>query len=282
MGSVGGLTTSLNEAANSAREELALALRYEADHAQLDPSLRLRFVPMHFDPETAEYLARCARFRGGVLKTALQRTLRCYMSDFNANGVLDMYPMYLLGTERWRQLLGPTAGRLLDVGAGSGDITVKLAPLFDRVTTTEVSGAMSFRLRRRGFECASLDVALEGVPNGPYDVITCLNVLDRTRYPRRLLDQLRNGLAPGGRLVVAMPLPYDPVYYDGARTLPPEEPLGCRSETWESAAAELIYDEIERVGLHVTHFTRAPYLSGGDSKRALYELDDLVAVCERS
>jgi SAM-dependent methyltransferase len=262
----------------SSRSPLALEHGCELDRLPLP--LRTRFVRLEHDADAREYVALAEARRSGTTRTLLQRTLRWYMSDFDANGLLDMYPMYLLGTAQWRKLLGSAArGRLLDVGAGSGDVTVRLAPLFAEVVTTETSAAMSWRLRKRGFRCENYDVGLDGVPTGPYDVISCLNVLDRTRRPLSLLRHVKAGLAPGGRLVLSLPLPYSPHYYDGSRTLDPEEPLPIASPHWESGAALLVDRVLEPLGLELETFTRAPYLSGGDSKQAVYELDAAVCVC---
>lgn len=263
--------------------ELDLQLRHDCDLDALPPALRGRFVLLDHDADARAYVEAVTENRRGRVRTLLQRTLRHYVSDFDANGVLDMYPMFVLGTEQWRKLLGgPGGGRLLDVGAGSGDVTARLAPLFDSVTTTEISSAMAYRLRRRGFACHTLDVALEGVPAGPYDVITCLNVIDRTRLPRTLLERLRDGLAPGGKLVLAVPLPYTPLYYDGPSTRDPEEPLGCDAQDWEAAVVELSERVLAPLGLDVQRWGRTPYLSGGDAERPIYELDDAVLVLSRS
>jgi SAM-dependent methyltransferase len=63
--------------------------------------------------------------------------------------------MFTLSREQVRVLL-PTIARLpdaslLDVGAGDGGVTARMAPLFRSVTATEVSGPMCRRLRRRGY-----------------------------------------------------------------------------------------------------------------------------------
>jgi SAM-dependent methyltransferase len=200
-------------------------------------------------------------------------------SDFDVNGALGMYRMHLLGTDQWRRLLGN--GRIascLDVGAGSGDVTARLAPLCDQVHTTEVSRAMAWRLRRRGFACSRVDVTAEGAPQGAWDLVTCLNVLDRCARPKALIEAVRRALAPGGRLVLSLVLPYDPFYYDGARTPEPEEKLACTSAIWEVAAGQLLLGELPRFGLEAEAFTRAPYLSAGDARRERYVLDAVVAV----
>jgi len=84
-------------------------------------------------------------------------------------------------------------------------------------------------------------------------------------------------LAPGGTLVVSMPLPYDPCWYDGPRTRDPLERLPLRAERWESAAGELAA-HLEDHGGQVVAMTRAPYLSGGDRHEPLYVLDAAIVV----
>lgn len=46
--------------------------------------------------------------------------------------------------------------------------------------------------------------------DGPWDVISCLNVLDRCSRPTDLLRQMHKSLTPGGRVVIALVLPYQP------------------------------------------------------------------------
>ena len=116
----------------------------------------------------------------------------------------------------------------------------------------------------------------------PYQAIACLNVLDRCPYPIALLDQLLESLSPGGLLLVAMPLPYRPMFYDGATALEPAERLPCKAETWEESARALVEQVLLARGLEVLALTRVPYLSGGDAARPFYELDDVVVVCRVS
>jgi SAM-dependent methyltransferase len=259
-----------------------LALRYGCDRQRLPAHLAERFAELGPDEELANWLEAADRHRASWAKTGAQRLLRQYVSDFDANAVLAVYPMYLLSSAQWRRLLGPAPGqRLLDVGAGSGDVTSKLAPLFEEIITTEVSRGMAWKLRRRGFRCLNLDAATEPLPDCPYDVISCLNVLDRCRLPLSLLARLREALADGGQGAFAVPLPYSPHVYDGPQTLDPTERLACRADTWEEAAAELCTLVLEPLGYVVQSLSRAPYLSGGDSKRPVYELDAAIIVCRR-
>jgi hypothetical protein len=51
------------------------------------------------------------------------------------------------------------------------------------------------------------------------------------------------------------------------------------SPGFEASACEFVLHALLALGLEVVAVSRAPYLSGGDSTRPLYELDDLLLVC---
>lgn len=260
----------------------SLYLRYDADVAALSPLLRDRFVPLARDAATDAFLERASTGRHSWWKTQLHRLLRQFMSDFDANGLLDMYPLFVASSEHWRALLGHTpVPRLLDVGAGSGGVTRTLQPLAERIVTTELSRHMAERLRRTGFECHELDLAERDLPGPPFELITCLNVLDRTGRPRRLLERLRGLLAPGGRLVIALVLPYEPFFYSGPNTIDPLERLACGDRQWEAAVSSLVERELQPLGLELSSVSRAPYLSFGDTDRGLYHLDDAILVLRK-
>jgi SAM-dependent methyltransferase len=262
------------------------SFRYRCELERLPARLADRFVELECDADTRAFLELSEARRAGKIRSLLHGSLRRVMSDFDINAVLDVYPMHLLGTAQWRTLLAsPSAGRvggsLLDVGAGSGDVTATLAPLFDTVLTIEPSRGMAWRLRRRGFRCRRIDAAATAIPEAPFDAIACLNVLDRCARPRSLIERLRDALAPGGRLLIALALPYSPFVYDGPLTLDPIERLPCEETEWERAVSSLCERVLEPAGLEIQALTRAPYLSGGDSRRARYEHDDVVLVCSK-
>ena len=260
---------------------VGLELRYRCDANALG-SHADRFRALEIDEATSEYLERAEHHRHGALKTALHGVFTSFASDFDVNGVLDMYRMHLLSTDQFRTLLGPRAtGTWLDIGAGSGDVTAQGAPLFDSVVTTEVSWAMSRRLRRRGFSCHRVDVTENEIPGGPYNVVSCLNVLDRCWRPITLITRALDALADNGRLLLALALPYRPWVYDGPATEDPLEAFDCVGGTWEQMTAHLAQVTLPKCGLEVETISRAPYLSSGDTQRPLYVLDDAVFVCRR-
>jgi len=260
-----------------------LDLYYDVDVAALSPRLRDRFVKLSRDDATDTFLAQAGRGRHSWWRTQLHRLLRQFMSDFDANGLLDMYPLFVASTEHWRLLLGPQRiSRLLDVGAGSGNVTRTLLPLAEQVVTTELSRQMAERLRRSGLECHELDLAEHDLPGAPFELITCLNVLDRTARPRQLLRRMHERLAPGGRLLLALALPYNPFFFQGNSTPEPLERLACAEPNWEEAVNSLAERELEPLGFTVVTVSRTPYLSFGDADSGLYELDDVLLVCQKA
>lgn len=267
----------------------ALRLEYSVDHAKLADDLR--FHKLSFDEGGARYVEHALKKRHGRFLSWLHRALQGVLSDFDINGLLGLYPMHVLSREQWRSLLGaagvspqgpsgqPSLGRLLDIGAGRGDVTTELATLFRETTATETSRSMIRRLRRRGFRTVHGDLA-ELSPELPrFDAASLLNVLDRCDRPLSLLASARSLLAENGLLIIALVLPYDPFVYDGGRSRPPRERLPIQSKQFEAAASELVRNALLPLGLAPLIVSRVPYLSGGDPDAPLYELDDVIVVC---
>lgn len=257
-------------------------LAYDCDKSSLPSELGRRFVKLDLGTEGRAYLEQALTTRPGRGKTAIHRLLRSWVSDFDADGLLDMYPMHLLGTEQWRMLLGEHRGRRhLDVGAGAGHVTSQIAPLATETVTTETSRVMARKLRNRGFRCFETDVAETGAPEPHYDLVTCLNVLDRCPRPKSLLAAARAALAPGGRLVLAVPLPLNAFFYDGPVSRDQKERLDATGVDWEDSAARLVENTLVPLGLEVEAISRVPYLCRGDSQQELYVLDDVLLTCKQ-
>lgn len=244
-----------------------------------------RYHQLEHDDATRTFVKRALTRRHGALKTAAHRWLARRFSDFDINAWLDMYPLFLLSGDSFEALLRASGfaphGRLLDVGAGSGDVTQHIAPWFAEVHTTETSAGMAKRLGKRGFTCKSLDLGANGavVGGAPFDVITVFNVVDRAPRPLSLLRNLGGALGPGGRLVLATPLPFRPFYYQGPHTEEPLEALDFPGGAWSEEALHLLETVLPQAGLEPLVVSRCPYLSGGDSRQPLYVLDDIVCVC---
>eukprot|EP01043_Picozoa_sp_COSAG02_P071056 COSAG02_NODE_12832_length_1486_cov_0.852199_1_plen_324_part_00 len=202
--------------------------------------------------------------------------------QYDAQAVLDSPAVHLLSTAQWKELLKDGTAlqqqSALDVGAGSGHITAELAPSVGSVCATEISSWLVWRLGRRGIRAAvqSSDdppsaALLEsaGLPSR-YGTVFALNVLDRVDHSRAFLSALISLLLPGGRLVIALPLPYCAKPWEPGRAvsladwarqhaLPQADELAV---DWEDAAAQ-VSASLAEAGLVVERVVRAPYLCQG-------------------
>ncbi len=252
-------------------------LTYLADQRSLG-SFAGRLVTLDIDDDTRRFVAMEQSRPQRRVRWVTRTLAGAVMSSFSADAVFDTHHLFMLSTAQWKQLLGDRAGgRLLDVGAAAGHVTSRLAPLFEDVIATDVSGAMVRRMRRRGLSALKVDVADTPAPGGLYDTVALLNVLDRCERPQSLLRSAVASLPAHGTLIVSMPLPYDPCWYAGPSLRDPVERLDIRGTRWETAAQSLA-SLIEDRGLGVEAITRAPYVSGGDRRHSLYVLDAAVIV----
>jgi SAM-dependent methyltransferase len=100
--------------------------------------------------------------------------------------------------------LAPGA-RLLDAGCGSGRLLDELARL-GSASGLELSEGSVALARQRGHEDVHVGT-VEALPwpDGAFDLVTCLDVIEHTPDDRATLRELRRVLAPAGRLVVTVP-----------------------------------------------------------------------------
>lgn len=101
---------------------------------------------------------------------------------------------------------GAKRGRLLDVGSGSGEKAVKFAYVGWQVTGVETDREAAKRA------CASYPIDVRGgylheqhFPDGSFDAVTLLFVLEHVPDPLGVLKEIRRVLAPGGALMIDVP-----------------------------------------------------------------------------
>lgn len=237
------------------------------------------------DEDKARWLETKGARPHGALATAMHRVLRRYASDYDVDAWLGMHEMFLLGTKAWQRLLGREhiGGSLLDIGAGRGDVTATLAPLFDEIVATETSAPMARKLRTRGYRVHAFDLAAHPLsPSQSFKAIALLNVLDRCARPRSLLENAISHLAPDGDLIIASPLPARPHVDVGGHTVDPDEPFLADGESFEQALASLVDRVLRPQGLAVRAWTRTEYLARGDRDCARHALDAVVLVARRT
>lgn len=307
-------------------------LRYTVNAKQLSPLLQSRFEQSTCDDECKQFLSYAATLRPFRMLFASFLTTISF-SRTSANALAGRGDMFVLSTQQARSLLrsspDPRAllpeeplsdeAVLLDLGAGDGGVTAKLAPLFHSVDVTECSRTMQWRLRRRGYtvrdhltlfgpppctgaveggvRCKEHDKAdsdTEGdvrraahtpAEGRRYDVIACLNLLDRIDTPLTLLHQMRDALKPGGLLLLAVVLPWCPtVECGGGRWKPASEQLPmtggeCRTgATFEQSLSCLVENVLLPCGYDLVRWTRLPYLCEGNMYMEYAMLNDAVLV----
>jgi SAM-dependent methyltransferase len=98
------------------------------------------------------------------------------------------------------------AGRLLDFGCGGGSFLQRMHQQGWQVTGVDVSPAAVGRVRQR----LGLRTLLGSLPHpdlrpASFDVITMWHSLEHVHRPTDVLDEAHRLLAPGGRLLVAVP-----------------------------------------------------------------------------
>ncbi len=280
-----------------------LVLPYGCDRSRLPPALAEAFVELDPDASTRAWIddAIAAPQKAGV--TAMRNVAMKMVSLYDANGLVGAYSMRVLSKAQWSIILdpelarpgiigaglqssvgpgAPALGRLLDVGAGDGEVTGELAGFFDEVVTTELSGPMARRLRDKGWACHQLDLAVDPLPaQASFDVIALLNLLDRMSHPLALLERLPELLAPGGRVVIAVPMPISQAVYFGPRTLDAEEMLPENTRDFETGVSALYTEVLAPRGYAVERLARAPYLCRGEARDPVKILDDAIFVLRR-
>lgn len=141
--------------------------RYSINSALLLDELQTALVPLSADDETIAFLNNNPRtgdlilysyasYQLGYLDSWKFWALGFLWSRTDVLGYLQIGHMHVLSTSQAKILLEPhlkSNNDLLDLGAGAGYVTDYLAPLFERVVTTELSLSMATSLRAKGYEC---------------------------------------------------------------------------------------------------------------------------------
>ena len=103
-------------------------------------------------------------------------------------------------------------GRVLEIGAGIGNLTNWLLPR-ERYVASDINPHYLHYLRNGTVAKPYLEVARVDLEDpasfaqfaGQFDTVVCLNVLEHVRDPLQSLRNVHTALAPGGRLVLYVP-----------------------------------------------------------------------------
>lgn len=258
---------------------------YKCINSSLSEELQAKFVESTLDKETEAFLENCHQKADSVLSQIGHLFFKGFFGYFfsvtTVNGILDRGSMFVFSNAQFQNLMGVDgtwkARRLLDLGAGDGKVTSVMKQHFDEVHVTEQSPSMRWRLSSRGFKL--LDETEWANVDFKFDVVACLNLLDRCDKPLTLLADIKHTLHPvTGRLLVAVVLPFKPCVESGTKIIKPSEIITVNGSTWEEQVNSLVKDLFQPCGFTVEQFTRVPYLCEGDLYQDYYMLDDALFV----
>lgn len=100
------------------------------------------------------------------------------------------------------EALGPSGGRLLDVGGGTGNDAAALAERGWGPVVVDHSAAMLARAADKGLPVAAGDASRLPVPDASVDAVSLISMLHHVPDWSAALSEARRAVAPGGRVVL--------------------------------------------------------------------------------
>ena len=250
---------------------------YDVDESKLHETVQVSFKKHHYDHETEKFIVDACNI--SYFKHVFDNTMSIFLLPFvsatSRNALLNRGIMFVASSDLFAQMLAYTGkcDSLLDIGAGCGNVTIKFSSSFQNVFVTETSPTMRQRLQSKGF----IPLEVENWTSRTYDVISCLNVLDRCHEPMKLLQDIYDCLsATGGTVMVALVLPYSGSVEEGQVWQPQRDPLPIKGTSFEEQLSSLVVDVLEPLGFELNLATKVPYLCTGDLHARYYSLSDCL------
>ncbi|CAF1225440.1 unnamed protein product [Rotaria sordida] len=252
---------------------------------------RKYFHEFYEDEETITFIKQSEKKSDNIplqiIHSILTSLLTLFMTRTSANGLIGRGRMFVYSKDQFKTLLDIESheespfNTLLDIGAGDGSVTERMSKLFKKVYVTELSSTMQWRLSTYGYTVLNTDYW----NNLTFDVITCLNVLDRCEKPLTLLKQIRQHLNPKkGRLIISLVLPFRPYFEynnnnnNNNNNHYPNESIDIQGILPEEQINSFLLNIIQPLGFHLKKLTRLPYLCEGDIEKSYYFLFDYLFI----
>ncbi|KAM9959196.1 hypothetical protein ACTFIR_000260 [Dictyostelium discoideum] len=258
------------------------------------------FIQTEFDKDTMDFIMETPRWN--FVSNAANWIMSWMYTKTDIMGFIGKGNMMCLSTYQYKQILKinrtlPTIkfdeeddndqdplkvyyDSLLDIGAGCGSTTLSMKPLFKNVTATEASKGMIYSLNKKGIDsvfCLDLETC-DQLKNKQYDIVSCLNVLDRCEKPISLLNTIKKFLKPNGRLILAVVFPFNPYVEFGGIDNSPIETINLDQETLSEYVDSFNKQVFIPNNFEIDSFTVGPYISEGDALYQNYVLTDVIFV----
>ncbi|KAI1294674.1 Protein-L-histidine N-pros-methyltransferase [Halotydeus destructor] len=255
-----------------------------------DVELQEKFMLSSCDAGTDEFLVKCHDksdwFFTQIFHSIARTILSAFMTSTSVNGFLGRGSMFVFSEDQFKKLYDGLSwdsnSRVLDLGAGDGRVTEVMAKHFSEVHATEISPVMKRILAKKGYKVLDIDKWTD--EPGNYDLISCLNLLDRCDKPLTIISQIKSKLKPGGRILLALVLPFSQ-YVEHSGTSgnnKPSEVINITGSTFEEQLVTLSANVLKPNGLEVVRWTRLPYLCEGDLDLSFYWLHDVVMLLKQT
>ena len=165
------------------------------------------------------------------------------------------YPTSLLTQQTLRLLRGRAPGRALDIGAGEGADSIRLAKLGYHVDVVEISSVGAKKIQvfaeeegvHERLRIFSVDV-LNFKPDGEYNIVICNGVLHYVEDKHSVIELMQQATIPGGINVVSLWSNYTPVPRQHNVLVPiyadPED--GVVTSSYKKWSKEFIYFERDK------------------------------------
>ncbi|KRY23760.1 Methyltransferase-like protein 9, partial [Trichinella patagoniensis] len=239
------------------------------------------FVKMNIDSETVEFIKQSQRKSDSTILQLFHgfaiSLLRLFFEKTCINGLLRRGSMFLFSAEQlysFLDIMPKNGSGCLDLGAGDGQITLKLKKFFPNVAATEASPIMRLRLRQHGIKVVGIDEWRD--ERFCFEIISCLNLLDRHAEPLTLLRHIHTkAVACNAYVLIAVVFPWYQFveYTDHGKSNAPREWIDLNGNTFEEQLECFVKKVLQPSGFNVVRFTRLPYLSEGDMMKSFYVLD---------
>ncbi|KAF6019411.1 METTL9 [Bugula neritina] len=260
---------------------------YQIRMDEIDETERSKFVQLNQDEQTQNFLDTCYNKSDAFLlqfwHALAVPVLKMFMTQTNVNGYLDRGSMFVFSSAQFRSLMSIeddwVGDSLLDLGAGDGKVTDVMASHFQRIYVTEIATQMQKQLIRKKYNL----LGLTEWTHHKFEVISCLNLLDRCDKPLTLLQNIRQSVKENGRVIVASVYPYSPyVEENSSSNYKPSESLDITASSIEEQINLMVKNVFTPSGFELLTFSRVPYLCEGDLTTSFYILYDIVFVLQPS